>query len=92
MNRLRVLLAYDIGQPRLQAQARKQIRNEASGYQLSAYECYLNQKERQQLMAQLQPLITEDDSLIACALDSTRPSYYLGQAQPPADKACHIID
>jgi CRISPR-associated endoribonuclease Cas2 len=92
MNRQLVLLAYDIGQPRLQAQVRKQIRNEASGYQLSAYACYLNQEERRQLLTQLQPLITEDDSLIACTLDSTRPIYYLGQAKPPADKACCIIE
>lgn len=92
MNRQLILLAYDIGQPRLQAQVRKQIRNEASGYQLSAYECFLDQEERQQLLARLQPLIIEDNCLIACTLDSTRPVYYLGQAQPPADKDCYIIN
>lgn len=92
MQRQPVLLAYDIGQPRLQAQVRKKIREQASSSQLSAYECFLSRDERQQLLTQLSDLIPEDASLIACPLDSTRTAYYLGQAQPPTDPNCCVID
>lgn len=91
MKRNRVLLAYDIGQPRLQAQVRKKISHEASSQQLSAYECYLNKQEQKALLLQLAPLITEE-SLLACQIDNRRKTYYLGQAKPALDEHCLVID
>lgn len=92
MKRQQVLLAYDIGQPRQQAQVRKHIRQQASSHQLSAYECSLNALEHDALLTEITHLITEDTSLLACKLDSRRTTYYLGQGQPPPDANLFLIN
>ena len=38
------LLAYDLGPPKQQHQARKELRNLASGQQVSVFECYLSRR------------------------------------------------
>lgn len=92
MKRHQVLLAYDIGQRRQQAQVRKHIRQQASSHQLSAYECALNSLEKDALLADITHFITEDAALLACKLDNRRTTYYLGQGQPPPDANLFLID
>lgn len=41
------LLAYDLGPPKQQRQARKELRNLASGQQFLVFECYLSRRDWQ---------------------------------------------
>ncbi|MBE0508232.1 MAG: CRISPR-associated endonuclease Cas2 [Marinospirillum sp.] len=84
-------LAYDLGIPRLQRQARKHLRHQASGQQLSAFECYLTGVEKGALVQALQQQTPQSESLFCIRLDSQREPIYLGQAQPPLDEDLVLV-
>lgn len=83
--------AYDLGVPHLQRQAREQLRQVASGQQLSAFECYLTHLERKDLLKAMQEITPSSESLICIRLDRQRKTYYLGQAQPPLDEGTVLV-
>lgn len=57
------LIAYDISDPRRQAQIRKHLQAYATGAQKSLFECWLTPKEWQELAQTLPELLETGDKL-----------------------------
>jgi len=76
------LAAYDIRTPKRLRRALKVTRAFATGGQKSAYECWLNDTERQLLLDNMQLVIDPDeDQFSLIPLDPRRPAVGLGTAQ-----------
>lgn len=80
------LIAYDIHCPERLSQALHAVRHHATGGQKSVFECYLNQTEKNHLMAQLQSIVCRtEDSCLILQLDPRMHITTLGIALCPTD-------
>lgn len=80
------LVAYDIRQPKRLYQTHKILKEFASGGQKSAFECYLTDGERKELVNRVeQCLDTTEDSFLVIAMVSRDAVSTRGIAVKPAD-------
>ena len=80
------IIAYDISCPRRQHRARKLLRGYSTGGQKSLFECWLTQKELQNLYATLSAeLQTQTDRLHIFHLTENTEARLLGKAQALAN-------
>jgi CRISPR-associated protein Cas2 len=80
------IVGYDISSSRRRRLALKAIKGNAIGGQKSMYECWLTQRELQQVMATLRALIeAETDRVVFVRLDPRAAIHTLGAGVLPAD-------
>jgi CRISPR-associated protein Cas2 len=81
------LIAYDIREPKRLRRVLYVVKDYASGGQKSAYECYLNDREKQELLERLAQVIeTGTDSVALIRLLSRDAVDTLGIAVKPRDE------
>lgn len=86
MRRALYLAAYDVTDPRRLVKALKVVRRFASGGQKSAYECWLDERERKTLISEMEDVIDPaTDSFAVIALNPRRPITAMGVAVEPQD-------
>lgn len=87
MKRKLYLIAYDIREPKRLRRVLYVVKDYASGGQKSAYECYLNDREKQELLERLAQVIeTGTDSVALIRLLSRDAVDTLGIAVKPRDE------
>ncbi|MDN5874076.1 MAG: CRISPR-associated endonuclease Cas2 [Salinisphaera sp.] len=92
MPRKLFVVAYDVRKPKRLAAALRVVKGFASGGQKSAYECWLNENEREQLHGELAGVLNLDvDSVAFFPLELRRPVSALGAAVLPADPAYFYV-
>lgn len=80
------LAAYDVADPRRLKASLDLVKGYATGGQKSAYECFLNEGERQELLHNIALVLEEeDDRFLLVALDPRARVHTLGIAAAPAD-------
>ncbi|MDQ7017308.1 MAG: CRISPR-associated endonuclease Cas2 [Gammaproteobacteria bacterium] len=86
------LLAYDIGSPSRSRRALKLIKAHAIGRQKSVFECLLNRREKQSLMADLAAVLDQqEDYFLLLPLQAKEGSYPLGLASRVMTSDCYLI-
>lgn len=87
MNRNLFLIAYDVRNPRRLRHVHQVLRDFASGGQKSAFECYLTQAERKELLQRVaQEMDAEEDALLLIRLGAVEAVELLGKAVKPMDE------
>lgn len=82
------LAAYDIADPVRRRDVMLLVRGQATGGQLSVYECYLTAGERADLLAAVEGVLhPRQDRLFLLRLDPRSRVRALGRALVPADPA-----
>ncbi len=86
------LAAYDVSNDARLAEALEIIRSYATGGQKSAYECFLDESERRDLIAQMhQCLDLREDRFALVRIDLRAKVYVLGIAVKPRDPAYFYV-
>lgn len=92
MQRKLYVVAYDVRKPGRLAKALSIVRAYASGGQKSAYECWLSESERQELMSRLSAVLDlAVDSIAFFPLDTRYPMTAMGVAVKPVDPDYYYI-
>lgn len=87
MTRQLYLVAYDVRDPKRLRHTHQVLKEFACGGQKSAFECYLTQSEREELIHRVeQCLDTDEDALLVIRLAQQESVATLGIAVPPADE------
>ncbi|RMH61203.1 MAG: CRISPR-associated endonuclease Cas2 [Zetaproteobacteria bacterium] len=77
------LVAYDIADSKRLRRMLKLVKSYACGGQKSVFECWLNQSEREHLLAESKRiLVPATDRLLLIGLDPRQRPILLGRAQP----------
>lgn len=80
------LAAYDVADPDRLREIMHQVRGQATGGQLSVYECYLTAAERNALLAAIERILhPREDRFFLLRLDPRSPIRALGQGRIPSD-------
>ncbi len=81
------VIAYDIHDPTRLQRVLKVIKGWSTGGQKSVHECWLEEQEAEQLLAELEAEIDPDvDSLIVLRPEAPQKTRTLGVATPPEDR------
>lgn len=87
MNRLLYLVAYDVRDPKRLRHTYQVLKEFACGGQKSAFECYLTQAERDELVSRVEQCVdTDEDALLVIRLAEPDKVSTLGIAVKPADE------
>ena len=87
MARTLYFVAYDVRQPRRLRAALKVLKDYASGGQKSAFECYLTQGERKELLERIQAVLNLDvDAFVVARMTDRQAAATLGKAVQPLDE------
>ena len=87
MSRELYLVAYDIRQPRRLRKVHQVLKEFACGGQKSAFECYLTEAERQELVGRVERCMDiDEDALLVIRLVNRDSVSTLGIAVQPADE------
>lgn len=87
MARQLYLVAYDVRDPKRLRLTHQVLKEFACGGQKSAFECYLTQREREELVGRVEQVIdTEEDALLVIRLTDRDTVSTLGIAVKPADE------
>ncbi len=88
MQRALYLVAYDVRAPGRLRRILHVIKDYASGGQKSAFECYLSESERQELIKRAgHTLELEVDAFVLVRLAQKKPAALLGVAVAPTDQS-----
>lgn len=85
MQRSLFIAAYDVREPARLKRALKVTKQYACGGQKSAYECWLDNSERQQILSDMAAVLEPEDSFALIPLDPRRGVIALGVAMPATD-------
>ncbi len=86
MSRRLYLAAYDVANERRLRLSLRIIKGYATGGQKSAYECWLSEGERAELLYDMALILEEsEDRFLLIGLDPRSPVQTLGLAKNPAD-------
>jgi len=92
MDRRLYLAAYDVSHPRRLRLALERLKGYATGGQKSAYECWLSNGEKAELLHDMALILEEDaDRFLLIALDPRATVLTLGTAEVPADGTTFYI-
>jgi CRISPR-associated protein Cas2 len=92
MNRRLHLAAYDISDDSRLAAALRTVREYATGGQKSVHEVFVNERERKQLLSDIESTIDPaTDSFMLVRLDSRLPVRTLGTATVPRDSRYFLV-
>lgn len=92
MTRRLYLACYDIANPRRLRLALEQIKGYATGGQKSAYECWLSDAEKAELLLDMALALDENqDSFLLIGLDPRSRVQTLGVAETPSDPETFYI-
>jgi len=81
------LVAYDVRDPARLRRTHEVLKDYASGGQKSAFECYLSNSERNELVKRVQTCMDpQEDALLVIRLTSRDGVSTLGIAVPPKDE------
>lgn len=87
MTRQLYLVAYDVRDPKRLRRTHHVLKDFACGGQKSAFECYLSQIERNELIARTQQhMELAEDALLIIRLNAPDSVITLGKAVKPADE------
>lgn len=87
MNRQLYLVAYDVRAPKRLRHTHQVLKEFACGGQKSAFECYLTQAERDELVSRVERCMdTDEDALLVIRLTDPDKIATLGIAVKPADE------
>lgn len=86
MNRRLYLAAYDVRNPRRLRLSLELVKAYATGGQKSAYECWLSESEKTNLLHDMALVLEEgEDRFLLIGLDPRAHVRTLGKAAPPVD-------
>lgn len=87
MARLLYLVAYDVRDPKRLRQTHQVLKEFACGGQKSAFECYLSDAERNELVSRVEQCMdTDEDALLVIRLTDPDNVSTLGVAVKPVDE------
>lgn len=93
MSRRLYLAAYDISHPRRLRAALHLVKGYATGGQKSAYECWLTESDREDLLHDMALVLDErTDRFILISLDPRATTLSLGKGQAPADAELFFLN